>query len=145
MTATPTKINFNSVNWDTKSNSWKVPGAGNGGSGNTGSAWIPTVPGFYQVSAAVRVPTTAAATGYTQISIYKNGALYRAGSTVPNSTTVVGETVVSAVIDMLTAGTDYIEIWLTQTSGANMSLTGSVSNTYITGCYLRPYTLDSTF
>ena len=145
VTATPTKINFNSVNWDTNSNSWKVPGAGNGGSGNTGSAWIPTVPGFYQVSAAVRVPTTAAATGYTQISIYKNGALYRAGSTVPNSTTVVGETVVSAVIDMLTAGTDYIEIWLTQTSGANMSLTGSVSNTYITGCYLRPYTLDSTF
>jgi hypothetical protein len=129
------KVNFNSVNWDTNSAAYST----------TNMRWVPTVPGFYQITAGVRTPTTAAATGFSQIAIFKNGAVYRTGNTVPNSVTNPGETTVSAIIDILTAGTDFIEIYLYQNSGSSMTIPGGTTSTYFTGCYLRPYTLDSTF
>jgi hypothetical protein len=136
------KVIFNSVNWDTNSNSWKTA---SGGSGGTGNCWIPTVPGFYQISASVSVPKSSA-TGVTQLAIYKNGGPYRQGSVIPNSAANSGTVVVSAVVDMLTAGTDYIEIWLYQNTGNSYTLPQSAGGgTYFTGCYLRPYSLDSTF
>lgn len=129
------KVNFNSVNWDTNSAAYST----------TNMRWTPTVPGFYHISAGVRTPTTAAATGFSQIAIYKNGAVYRTGNTVPNSTANPGECTVTAVIDILTAGTDFIEIYLYQNSGASVTIPGGTTSTYFTGCYLRPYTLSAGF
>jgi hypothetical protein len=130
-----TKVNFNSVNWDTNAGAYSA----------VNMRWVPTVPGFYQVSAGVRTPTTAAATGFSQIAIFKNGAVYRTGNTVPNSVTNPGETTVSAIIDILAAGTDFIEIYLYQNSGSSMTVPGGTTSTYFTGCYLRPYTLSAGF
>jgi hypothetical protein len=130
-----TKVNFNSVNWDTNAGAYST----------VNMRWTPSVPGFYQVSAGVRSPTTAAATGFTQIAIFKNGAVYRTGNTVPNSVTNPGESCVSAIIDILAAGTDFIEIYLYQNSGSSMTVPGGTTSTYFTGCYLRPYTLSAGF
>jgi hypothetical protein len=130
-----TTVAFNSVNWSTDGGAFNV----------TTFKWTPSVAGFYHVSAGVRIPTTGSATGFSQIAIFKNNAVYRTGNTVAHSTTVPGETVVTAVIDILATGSDNIDIRLYQNFGSAITVPGGTTSTYFTACYLRPYTLDATF
>jgi len=134
-----TKLQWPSLNWDTDA----------AFDSTTNYRFTPAQPGYYQVEAGVRVPTTASATGISQLAIYKNGGLWRAGNTWPNSTTNPGELHMSAIVDLQIAASDYIEIWFYQNSTANMTLpnpsfgpgqTGSTT-TYFQSVYIRPFTI----
>lgn len=130
-----TKVQFNSVNWDTDS-------AFDVSTGGTNYRFSPPVAGYYQIIAGVKTPP--ASSGISQIAIYKNGGLWRAGGTITNSATNPGLTTVSGIIDLQIAASDYVEIWLYQNSGSSMTLPNvGTTATYFESIYVRPWTIGA--
>lgn len=132
-----TKLQFPSKNWDTD----------NAYDAATNFRFTPVFPGYYMISAGVRVPTTAAATGISQLALYKNNQLYRAGQSVSNSTANQQEVTLNTMVDLQVGGSDYVEIFFFQNSGANMTLPNPNPNsiigsttTYFMSAYIRPWT-----
>ena len=107
--------------------------------------YTPIVPGYYWVTAGARIPT--AASGISQLAIYKNGALYLAGQSIANSASAQGQVTVTGLVDIQVAGTDYIDVRIFQNSGGALSLPivnagGNIGSTttYFQSVYIRPWT-----
>jgi hypothetical protein len=105
-TSTNTKLTATTVAFDTNTNF-------------ASSRFTPTVAGYYQINATVACG--ASATGYVQVSIFKNGSSYLSGSAVANSS--VGPNLSTSTLISCNGSTDYIEIYSFQTSGGNLNMT----------------------
>ena len=116
-----TKILFQSEDFDTNSNF-------------ASSRFTPTVAGYYLISSSVG--TTVAVNQLLAI-IYKNNAIYSAGASqalnVGSSRSNVSDVV------YLNGSTDYIEIFLHQTSASFTATTqtNSQQGSYFSGCLIR--------
>jgi hypothetical protein len=105
-----------------------------GGGFNTGtSRFLPTVAGYYQVTANVLYQTGAA--GVINPSIYKNGVAAKVGNTTPVNAVNVSANV-SALI-YLNGTTDYIEFYSFQSGGVGFLAIAGAANTYFQAVYVR--------
>jgi hypothetical protein len=121
-----TKVLFQTEEFDTNSN-------------YASSRFTPTVEGYYQLNAEVRLDG-ASGTGEMMIILYKNGAEYKRG-TNQSGTQIASNFWAMQVSSLVYAnGTgDYFEIYVQQGSGGTVSVT-AVDNSAITwfnGCMLR--------
>jgi hypothetical protein len=107
-TATFTKIQFSSEEFDTNSNYDSA----------TNYRFTPTVAGYYQVNLAVGF--AAAASGICLITIYKNGSRFKDGSIIANAN--LGPLCVASALIYFNGSTDYVEGYGYQTSGGNLTV-----------------------
>ena len=101
------------------------------------SRFTPTVEGYYQLNATVRISGTSG-TGEIMITIWKNGSEYARG--VNESGTEQGSGWYSMqVSDIAYAnGTgDYFEIYIQQTTGGNRDTTAGTNISYFSGAMVR--------
>jgi hypothetical protein len=101
------------------------------------STFTPTVEGYYQLNATVRIAGTAS-TGEYMLVIWKNGAEYARGHN--GSGTEIGDSFYSLqVSDIAYANgtTDYFEIYIQQGSGGNRDTTAGAFISYFSGCMIR--------
>jgi hypothetical protein len=122
-TATTTKVIFNTEEFDTNGNF-------------ASSRFTPTVAGYYQINACTYI---GGSSGYVNTLIYKNGALYKSGVLCASVGGVGGITPVSGLVQM-NGTTDYIEIYVTQTSGVTQDVFGISAYTWFDGCLVRSAT-----
>ena len=121
-----TKVLFQTEEFDTNSN-------------YTDSRFTPTIEGYYQLNAEVRLDG-ASGTGEMMIILYKNGSEYKRG-TNQSGTQIAANFWAMTVSSMAYANgsTDYFEIYVQQGSGGSVTVT-AVNNSAITwfnGCMLR--------
>jgi filamentous hemagglutinin len=121
-----TKVLFQTEEFDTNSN-------------YASSRFTPTVAGYYQLNAEVRLDG-ASGTGEMMIILYKNGSEYKRG-TNQQGTQIAANFWAMQVSSVAYANgtTDYFEIYVQQGSGGTISVT-AVNNSAITwfnGCMLR--------
>ena len=111
-TATYTKVNLGTENFDTNSNF-------------ASSRFTPTVEGYYQLNGSI-YPVSTNSANYIWAFIYKNGATYASGSSAGAASTQDGVSVVSTLV-YLNGSTDYVELYcyVTGTSPA-------IQNTFAT-------------
>lgn len=123
---TQTKVLFQTEEFDTNSN-------------YTNSRFTPTVAGYYQLNAEVRLDG-ASGTGEMMIILYKNGSEYKRG-TNQQGTQIAANFWAMQVSSLVYANgsSDYFEIYVQQGSGGSVSVT-AVNNSAITwfnGCMMR--------
>lgn len=121
---TQQKVTFNSETFDTNGNF-------------ASSTFTPTVSGYYQFNATVRLDGTSG-TGECMIILYKNGTEYARGTN--ESGTVQGSSFWSMqVSDVAFANgtTDNFEIYVQQTSGGNCTTTAGSAISYFSGSMIR--------
>jgi hypothetical protein len=102
------------------------------------SRFTPTVAGYYQLNATVRISGTMG-TGESMLVIWKNGSEYKRGWNA-SGTEVGANFFAMGVNSMVYAnGTgDYFEVYIQQGSGGNRDITVAGGNiTYFNGCMLR--------
>jgi hypothetical protein len=109
--ATWTKITYDIEEYDTNNNF-------------ASSRFTPTVAGYYQINA--RVVANGYATNQTILSIYKNGSESKRLNQTPNSTASSVCPMGSALIYM-NGSSDYLEIYVNQSSGSSQTFLGSYS------------------
>lgn len=121
-----TKVLFQTEEFDTNSN-------------YANSRFTPTVEGYYQLNAEVRLDG-ASGTGEMMIMLYKNGTGYKRG-TNQQGTQIAANFWAMQVSSLVYANgtTDYFEIYVQQGSGGSVSVTAvnSPSITWFNGCMLR--------
>jgi hypothetical protein len=103
----------------------------------TSSTFTPTVEGYYQLNATVRIAGTAG-TGENMLVIYKNGGEYARGTN--GSGTEIGSNFYSMqVSDIAYANgtTDNFDIRIQQGSGGNRDTTAGTNISYFSGCMIR--------
>jgi len=105
----------------------------------TNSRFTPTVAGYYQLNAQVRLDG-ASGTGEMMIVLYKNGAEYKRG-TNQQGVQIASNFWAMQVNSLVYANgsTDYFEIYVQQGSGGNLTVT-AVDNpaiTWFNGCMVR--------
>jgi hypothetical protein len=102
------------------------------------SRFTPTVAGYYQLNAAVRISGTMG-TGESMLVIWKNGSEYKRGWNA--SGTEVGASFFSMGVSTIAYanGTgDYFEVYIQQTSGSSKDITVAGGNiTWFNGCMMR--------
>jgi hypothetical protein len=101
------------------------------------SRFTPTVEGYYQINATVRLAGTSG-TGENMLVIYKNGGEYARGTN--GSGTEIGANFYSMqVSDLVYANgtTDYFEIYIQQGSGSNRDTTAGTNISYFSGVMVR--------
>ena len=105
----------------------------------TSSRFTPTVEGYYQLNAEVRLDG-ASGTGEMMIVIWKNGAGYKRG-TNQQGTQIAATFWAMQVSSVVYANgtTDYFEIYVQQGSGGDISVTAvnSPNITWFNGCMIR--------
>jgi hypothetical protein len=118
------KVTFGSETFDTNSNF-------------ASSRFTPTVEGYYQLNATVRIGGVSS-TGECMITIWKNGSEYARGHN--ESGTEQGASFYAMqVSDLAYANgtTDYFEIYIQQTSGSNKDTTAGTNISYFSGVMVR--------
>ena len=118
------KVTFGTENFDTNNNF-------------ASSRFTPTIEGYYQFNATVRIDGTSS-TGECMIILYKNGAEYARGHN--QSGTEQGASFYSMTVsDIAYAnGTgDYFEVYIQQTSGGNRNTTAGSPISYFSGVMVR--------
>ena len=124
---TQQKVTFGTENFDSNSNF-------------ASSRFTPTVAGYYQLNASVRLDGGSSGTGELMITIWKNGTEYARGW---NNTGVAqsgaGGWFSMQISDIAVANgsTDYFEIYVQQTSGGNLGTTAGSNISYFSGCMVR--------
>ena len=114
------KIIANTKEFDTNSNF----------DSTTNYRFTPTVAGYYQVNGQISFTTTIVG---AQVAIFKNGAQFKNG----NNPTSTSWATVSALI-YLNGSTDYIELYVAQTSGVSATTAAtSTQNNYFQACLVR--------
>jgi hypothetical protein len=101
------------------------------------STFTPTVEGYYQLNATVRI-SGPAGTGENMLILYKNGTEYARGTN--GSGTEIGASFYSMqVSDIAYANgtTDTFEIYIQQGSGSNKDTTAGQNISYFSGCMIR--------
>ena len=121
-TATWTKVTLNSEEFDTASSF----------NSTTTYRFQPLTPGYYQCDATLGATVTSGTQG--SCAFYKNGTIYKNGSGVTGSFTVISM-VANAVI-FLNGTTDYVELWGNVT-GTTPSFTGSQNATSFSASMIR--------
>lgn len=99
---------------------------------STNYRFTPTVAGYYQINACVSSAVTGLS--YCATSIYKNGTIYKQGSSYSATAGINPISVVSSLV-YLNGSTDYIEIYVIQTSTGNLN--SGISLVYVNGCLVR--------
>lgn len=113
---TVTKCTFDTERWDTNNNF-------------ASSRFTPTVAGYYQINAAFQI--AAAAPGF--IEIHFNGAGFKRGAwNIGN----FQDMAVSGLV-YCNGSTDYVEIYLYQTSGSTVTPQGGASISWFDACLVR--------
>ena len=118
------KVTFGTETFDTNSNF-------------SSSRFTPTVEGYYQLNATVRI-SGSSGTGEVMLTIWKNGSEYARGTNEQG--TEQGNNFYSMqVSDLAYANgtTDYFEIYIQQTSGGNRDTTAGQNISYFSGCMVR--------
>ena len=118
------KVIFGSETFDTNSNF-------------ASSTFTPTVEGYYQLNATVRIAGSSG-TGECMITIWKNGSEYARG--LNESGTEQGASWYSMQVSDLAyanGSTDYFEIYIQQTSGGNRDTTAGQNISYFSGAMVR--------
>jgi hypothetical protein len=118
------KVTFGSETFDTNSNF-------------ASSRFTPTVEGYYQLNATVRI-SGSSGTGEIMITIWKNGSEYARGTN--ESGTEQGAGWYSMQVSDLAyanGSTDYFEIYIQQTSGGNRDTTAGSNISYFSGSMIR--------
>jgi hypothetical protein len=100
----------------------------------TNYRFTPTVAGYYQINAGVRVTSTGSITN-TVAAIYKNGVLY-ADNVVPPFASTFSVAAVSSLIS-LNGSTDYIELYVLSQAAGTITLETNTTQTYINGAMVR--------
>ena len=118
------KVIFGSETFDTNSNF-------------ASSTFTPTVEGYYQLNATVRIEGNSG-TGEVMITIWKNGSEYARG-TNEGGTEQGANWYSMQVSDLAYANgsTDYFEIYIQQTSGGNRNTTAGTNISYFSGVMVR--------
>jgi hypothetical protein len=118
------KVTFGTENFDTNSNF-------------ASSRFTPTIEGYYQLNATVRIDGTSS-TGECMIVLYKNGSEYARGHN--QSGTEQGASFYSmSVSDIAYANGagDFFEVYIQQTSGGNRNTTAGSPISYFSGAMVR--------
>jgi hypothetical protein len=118
------KVTFGTETFDTNSNF-------------ASSTFTPTVEGYYQLNATVRI-SGPSSTGECMLIIWKNGSEYARGTN--ESGTEQGASFYSMqVSDLVYANgtSDYFEIYIQQTSGSNRDTTAGQNISYFSGAMIR--------
>jgi len=120
------KVTFGTETFDTNSNF-------------ASSRFTPTVEGYYQLNATVRMDN-ASGTDELMITIWKNGSEYARGwnnSGVAISSASKWWSMSVSDIAYANGSTDYFEIYIQQTSGSNRTTTIGSNISYFSGCMIR--------
>lgn len=121
--STYTKIQFNSETFDTN----------NCFDSATNYRFTPTIAGYYQINGVGAF--NGSALGYVSLAIYKNGSNYIQSGGV-NNTTFGGIATISDVV-YLNGSTDYVEIYIAQTSGGALTLQSGANANRFSGVLVR--------
>jgi hypothetical protein len=118
------KVTFGSKTFDTNTNF-------------ASSRFTPTVEGYFQLNATVRIDGTAS-TGEYMIILYKNGSEYARGTNA-QGTEAGANFYAMQVSDIAYANgsTDYFEVYIQQTSSANRNTTAGSTISHFSGCMIR--------
>lgn len=111
-TGTATKVVYDSEDFDTNSNF-------------SSNRFTPTVAGYYQLNYNI-VASNAAASSETWIAIYKNGSNWQWGLDT-NSITNHYWTLNASSLVYLNGSTDYVEVYMSQSTGSNLTINPSSS------------------
>jgi len=122
-TGTDTKVQYNTKVFDTA----------NCYDNTTNYRYTPNVAGYYEVTVAVR-DQTGAAVGTIRANIWKNGSVYST-SIVNNSTN--GMTSSTTNLIYMNGSTDYLEGYIYQNSGSNMTCHGLQQYTFFQAVLVR--------
>jgi len=122
-----TKVQFNTINFDTNSNY-----------NTTNYRFTPTVSGYYQINAGV---TMQQVTNGGYITIYKNGVGYATNSCGAYTGNTYPAPCVASII-FLNGSTDYVEIYITTTASGSVNLgvsspMGTNDASYFNGSLIR--------
>jgi len=118
------KVTFGTETFDTNSNF-------------SSSRFTPTVEGYYQLNATVRIDGTAS-TGEVMIILYKNGGEYARGTNEQGTEQGVNFYSMQVSDIAYANGTgDYFEIYIQQTSGSNRNTTAGTTISYFSGAMVR--------
>jgi hypothetical protein len=109
--ATPTKIQYNTEFWDTA----------NCYDSSTNYRFTPNVGGYYQVSARWNAAAATASAGELFLYLYKNGSSYKRITNDSLNSNTVGLAVQGSCMVNLNGTSDYIEIYVYQSSGGNLT------------------------
>jgi hypothetical protein len=102
----------------------------------TNYRFTPQVAGYYQINGMIAGNATVSNPTYVQVSIYKNGAIYKRYSSIGNATNYQSGTISSIVY--LNGFTDYVELYGFLTSAsAVFSGESSYVATWLNGCMVR--------
>jgi hypothetical protein len=102
----------------------------------TNYRFTPQVAGYYQINGMIAGNATVSNPTYVQVSIYKNGAIYKRYSSIGNATNYQSGTISSIVY--LNGSTDYVELYGYLTSAsAVFSGESSYVATWLNGCMVR--------
>jgi hypothetical protein len=125
--ATYTKVQFNSVNFDTNSN-WDA----------VNFRFTPTVAGYYQINLNITMSATTTAMGEVIGVIYKTGVEYAWASSQSTPVGARATPQISTVV-YLNGSTDYIEGYGYITSGTSpvFQFSASSARTQMSGCLIR--------
>ena len=102
----------------------------------TNYRFTPTVAGYYQINGSIAPDSTSAFGNGLLVAIYKNGSLYRIGSSYNTASLLVSTPTVAAVI-YLNGSTDYIELYGQFIGGTGMQFSVNNKSTSLSGCLLR--------
>ena len=118
------KVTFGSETFDTNSNF-------------ASSTFTPTVEGYYQLNATVRI-SGSSGLGEIMLTIWKNGSEYARGTNEQG--TEQGNNFYSMQVSDLAyanGSTDYFEIYIQQTTGGNRDTTAGTNISYFSGVMVR--------
>jgi hypothetical protein len=121
--ATWTKVQCNTKEFDTASCY----------DNTTNYRFTPNVAGYYQVNGSAQMVSIT--NSEVTIAIYKNGSAYKQGADyiAPN----IYQLTVGSIV-YLNGSTDYIELYIYQSSGSSKSISGNtLTNTYFNACMVR--------
>jgi hypothetical protein len=95
----------------------------------------PKVAGIYQVNAAVYSVTFSAAEAVT--AIFKNGVVYKRGVDLNGASVMSQFNTTVASLVALNGGSDYIDIRISQATGAGITTSVGISLTYFNAAWIR--------
>lgn len=117
-----TKIQFNVEEFDTNNNF----------DSTTNFRFTPTVAGYYQVNGSA---SWAFTTAFSVPSIYKNGSAFKWGNLI--SATAAGCSGTVSALIYLNGSTDYVELFVFQSTGSSQNIATSSSETYFQASMVR--------
>jgi hypothetical protein len=118
-----TKVTFTVSEWDTTGGMY------------ASSRFTPTVAGYYQIDACVACSSTVG--GQSITSIYKNGSEFKRGNQVTSNITGTQTNTLASALIYFNGSTDYIEIYVYQSSGVNQTTGTGQAQTYFQGAMVR--------